>query len=59
MYIAMVHNMFEVEKQPNKIMSSSNDMLTGFETPPLKRHKREGNKIGVLPYRFDARGDYR
>ena len=31
--------------------------ITGFETAPLQRRKREGNKIGVLLYRFDPRGE--
>ena len=51
----MVQNLLEVEKQTNKRKVFSD----GTETAPLQRHKREGNKIGVLPYRFNKLGGSR
>ena len=55
----MVHNVLEVKKRKNERNESSDSPMTGFETVPLQRRKWEGNKIGVLPYRFDQRGDSR
>ena len=31
----------------------SDDAVPEFETPPLQRHKRKGNKMGELPHYFD------
>ena len=58
-YVAVVDNVFEAEKRSDKRTPFPNDMLAGFETSPLQRRKREGNKTCMLTYCFDAHSDYR
>ena len=59
MYVDVVQNVFEIEKQTNKRNASVDRTILGSETAPLKRRKQEGNEICVLPYCFDKRGDSR
>jgi hypothetical protein len=56
-YVFVVRKPLEAEKRTNKRNKPADTPMTGFEPAPLQRPKREGNKIDVLPYLFDQRGE--
>ena len=58
-YISVVHNVLEVEKQTTRRKKPADSPITGFETAPVQICKRKGNKISMLPYRFDQCYDSR